>query len=81
MKSLVALLPRIDKYDDRVGDAGVARGVGGNRSGGTAPASAFLTDLERPLWARVTAASSLAKIGQAHPESRAECIAALTKRP
>jgi hypothetical protein len=77
IEPLVALLPRIDEYDDdwvmedlpdvfeRIGEAAV-------------PALAiFLADDGHGLWARITAASSLGKIGQAHPEARDVCIAAL----
>jgi hypothetical protein len=77
IESLVALLPRIDAYDDdwvmedlpdvfeRIGEAAV-------------PAlTIFLADDRYGLWARITAASSLGKIGQAHPETREVCIAAL----
>jgi HEAT repeat protein len=77
IEPLVALLTRIDEYDDdwvmedlpdafeRIGEAAV-------------PALAiFLADDRYGLWARVTAASSLGKIGQAHPKAREVCIAAL----
>jgi hypothetical protein len=77
IEPLVALLPRIDEYDndwvmedlpdvfERIGEAAVpALGI-------------FLADDRYGLWARVTAASSLGKIGQAHPEAREVCIAAL----
>ena len=78
IEPLVVLLPRIDDYDDdwvmedlpdvfeRIGEAAV-------------PALAiFLADDRHGLWARVTAASSLGKIGLAHPEARDVCIAALS---
>ena len=78
IQPLVGLLPWIDAYDDdwvmedlpdvfeRIGEAAV-------------PALAiFLADDRHGLWARVTAASSLGKIGQAHPEARDVCIAALS---
>jgi len=74
---LVALLPRIDDYDDdwvmedlpdifaQIGEPAVpALGV-------------FLADDRYGLWARVTAASSLGAIGQAHPGAREVCVAAL----
>lgn len=77
VEPLVALLPRIDEYDDdwvmeelpdvfeRIGEAAVpALGI-------------FLADDRYGLWARVAAASSLGQIGQAHPEAREVCIAAL----
>jgi HEAT repeat protein len=77
IEPLVALLPRIDEYDDdwvmeelpdvfeRIGEAAVpALGI-------------FLADDRYGLWARVAAASSLGQIGQAHPEAREVCIAAL----
>jgi hypothetical protein len=77
IEPLVALLPRIDEYDDdwvmedlpdvfeRIGEAAV-------------PALAiFLADDRYGLWARITAAGSLGKIGQAHPEAREVCVAAL----
>jgi HEAT repeat protein len=77
IEPLLTLLPRIDEYDDdwvmedlpdvfeRIGQAAVpALGI-------------FLADDRHGLWARVTAASSLGKIGQAHPQAREVCIAAL----
>jgi hypothetical protein len=77
IEPLVALLPRIDDYDDdwvmqdlpdvfaQIGEPAVpALGL-------------FLADDRYGLWARVTAASSLGKIGQAHPGAREVCVAAL----
>ncbi len=39
----------------------------------------YLDNPENKLWARVAAASTLEKIGNAHPEARGESIAALTR--
>jgi len=41
---------------------------------------AYLADTSHGLWARVAAALSLGEIGQRHPDSRGECIAALTRQ-
>ena len=78
IEPLVALLPWIDDYDDdwliddlpdifaQIGEPAVpALGI-------------FLADDRYGLWARVTAAGSLGKIGQAHPEAREVCVAALS---
>ena len=40
--------------------------------------AAFLADPANPLWARVSAATALEKIGNHDPETRADCLAALT---
>jgi len=41
------------------------------------PLVAYLSDSQHGLWARVTAGTSLAEIGQRHPESRGDCITGL----
>ncbi len=44
-----------------------------------APLAAYLADAGHGLWARITAAASLAKIGIQHPQTRDACVAALTQ--
>jgi hypothetical protein len=41
---------------------------------------AFLADGAHRLYARITAATSIARIGDAFPEARTECVAALTSQ-
>lgn len=43
------------------------------------PLAAYLADTDHGLWARITAAASLAKIGVQHPETRDACVAALVQ--
>jgi hypothetical protein len=38
---------------------------------------AYMADEENGLWSRVTAGDALAKIGEAHPQSRDDCVAIL----
>ncbi len=40
----------------------------------------YLADASHGRWARVAAASSLKEIGQRHPDTRAECVAVLTRQ-
>jgi len=42
------------------------------------PLATYLADDDHGLWARVTAASAIAKIGVQHPQLRDACVAALT---
>ncbi len=42
------------------------------------PVAKYLADPGNRLWARISAAFSLEKIGAAHPQSRQECVDALT---
>jgi HEAT repeat protein len=69
VEPLIALLPRIDEYDDDWVMEDLPDVLGQIGSAAVAPLEAFLTGPQEGLWARVTAASSLGKIGQTHPSA------------
>jgi len=78
VEPLTGLLHRVDDDDDDwVGEE--LPEVYGMIGPAAIPALiAYLADTSHPLYARVAAAHSFAEIGVNHPDSRAECVAALT---
>ena len=77
VEPLLALFRRIDEeQDDWVStDLPVALAqIGGAAVG---PVANYLADTARDDWARVAAAETLSRIGNTHPEWRAECVARL----
>ncbi|MDR3460372.1 MAG: DUF1186 domain-containing protein [Verrucomicrobiae bacterium] len=77
VEPLLTLLRRTDaEQDDWVAtDLPVALGqIGGAAVG---PVANYLADTAQGEWARTVAAETLGKIGEAHPEWRAECVARL----
>lgn len=79
VEPLIALLSRIDEYDDDWIAEDLPDVLAQIGSTAVAPLEAFLADSQKGLWARVNAAGCLAKIGQTHPEAREACVTALTK--
>ncbi len=77
VEPLLQLLPWIDNYDyDWIAaELPVVFGLIGAPA--IPPLADYLADDERGLWERVAAAYGLAEIGQRHPETRADCVAAL----
>lgn len=78
VEPLVAILHRVDDDDDEWIIEEMPEVFAQIGTAAIPPLALFLANHDRGLWARVTAGSSLAKIGQAHPEARLTCIAALT---
>lgn len=79
VEPLLSLLPRIDEYDDDWVNEELPKVFGYIGPTAVEPLADFLADSEKRLWARVNAASSLAEVGQRHPEAREQCVAALTR--
>jgi hypothetical protein len=78
VEPLVGLLHRIDDEDDDWAGEDIPKVLGMIGPAAIQPVAVYLADPKNPLWARVAAAASLEKIGNAHPQSRMECINALT---
>jgi hypothetical protein len=75
---LLSLLPRIHaSNDDWVGED-VPRVLGAIGPAAIEPVTTYLADTGHDDWARVATAITLGRIGQAHPETRAVCVARLT---
>jgi hypothetical protein len=75
---LLSLLQRIDDdHDDWVGEdlPHVLAAIGPTV---VEPVTAYLADPSHGEWARVAAAITLGRVGQAHPEARTECVTRLT---
>jgi hypothetical protein len=75
---LVELLDRIDEYDDDWVHNDLPRSLGVLGPAAIPPLRDYLTDPERGPWGRIAAADGLVEIGTEHPDTRAECVAALT---
>jgi len=77
VEPLLALFRRVDdEQDDWVSTdlPGALAQIGGAAVG---PVAKYLADTAHGDWARVAAAETLSRIGKAHPEWRAECVARL----
>ena len=77
---LVDLLPLADELDDDWISEDAPRVFALIGAPAIPPLSAFLENRSEPERARVTAAESLGRIGEEHPNTREECIAVLTTR-
>ena len=76
---LLGLLPRIDaNQDDWIGED-MPRVLAAIGPSAIEPVTAYLADTTHDDWARVAAAITLGRVGQAHPETRAECVARLNR--
>ncbi len=80
VEPLVSLMHRIDDDDDEWAQEDFPHVFGMIGPAAIPALGAYLADSSRGLWARVTAALSLATIGQQHPDSRAKCVAALMQQ-
>lgn len=78
IKPLLGLFHRIDDNDDDWALDELPEIMGMIGPAAAAPVAKYLADPNNKLWARITAATSLEKIGTAHPQSRQDCINALT---
>jgi len=75
---LLSLLPRIHaNNDDWVGED-MPRVLAAIGPAAIEPVTVYLADTTHDDWARVAAAITLGRVGQAHPETRAACVARLT---
>ena len=80
VEPLLGLLHRIDDdQNDWVGEE-IPEVMGMIGPAAIPALTAYLADSSRGLWARVAASASLSEIGQRHPASRADCVAALTRQ-
>jgi hypothetical protein len=77
IEPLVAHLPRIDEVEDDWAMEEIPYALAGIGEAAVPALALFLADKRYGLWARVTAASSLGKIGEQHPPAREAAIAAL----
>lgn len=78
--ALIELLSRVDEYDDDWASEELPLVFGYIGQAALDPLRTFLADSSREPWARTAAGRSLAEIGQRHPASRAECVAALSRQ-
>lgn len=77
VKPLVELFARIDAYDDDWASEDLPQALSILGPMAILELRDYLADASHGLWARVATASSLAKIGERHPEARNECLAIL----
>jgi hypothetical protein len=78
--ALIELLGRIDEYDDDWTSEELPVVFGYLGQAALEPLRTFLAGSSQGMWSRVAAATSLAKIGERHPEVRADCVAALGRQ-
>jgi hypothetical protein len=78
VKPLTGLLHRIDDDDDDWVGEELPEVYGMIGPAAIPTLAAYLADTSHPLYARIAAAHSFAEIGVNHPDSRADCVAALT---
>jgi hypothetical protein len=77
VKPLLGLFHRIDDDHDDWAQDELPEVMGMIGPATVAPVARYLADSKNLLWARITAANSLEKIGGAHSQSRQDCISAL----
>lgn len=75
---LLALLRRIDDYDDDWVSDDIPTALGELGRSALEPTAAYLADPRHKEWAHVAATKAMVEIGQRHPELRLECITRLT---
>jgi hypothetical protein len=79
VESLLGVLAQTDEFDDDWTMEELPDVFGLIGPAALDPVAAYLADADHGLWARITAAASLAKIGLQHPETRDACVAALVQ--
>lgn len=72
--SLLGVLPQIDEEEDDWLSSDAPRVFGLIGLAAIEPLTKYLADEENPIYARSVTASSLADIGNSHPDSRESCI-------
>lgn len=80
LPALIELLGRVDEYDDDWTSEELPLVFGQIGHAAIEPLRAFLADTSQEQWSRTTAGESFAKIGEHHPELRAEAVAALSQQ-
>ena len=75
--ALLTLLHRIDDADDDWVGEDLPNAFARIGAPAIAPLADYLANKTHGKWARVAASTALGKIGQSHPELRAECVARL----
>ncbi len=79
IEPLLELLRRVDELDDDVVSEELPEVYGRIGAPAIPVLAGYLADSQHGLWARVAAATSLDNIGQQHPETRDQVVAALTQ--
>jgi hypothetical protein len=74
---LLALFQRIDECDDDWVASDIPRTLARIGMAALEPAANYLADVKHGEWARIAAADTLGRIGEAQPDLRAECVAKL----
>lgn len=75
---LFSLFRLIDELEDNMVESELPGVLGEIGMAALEPAASYLADNENGDWARITAADTLCKLGQIHPDLRAECVARLS---
>jgi hypothetical protein len=78
--ALIERLGKMDNYDDEWAGEELPLVFGHIGQAALEPLRDFLADSHQDEWARSAAGRGLAEIGQRHPASRAECVAALSRQ-
>jgi hypothetical protein len=78
--ALIELLGRVDDYDDDWTSEELPLVFAHLGQPALEPLAAFLADSSQGNWSRITAGNSLVKIGERHPELRADAVAALSRQ-
>lgn len=79
VEPLLRILAQTDEFDDDWTMEELPDVFGLIGPAALAPVAAYLADTDHGLWAHITAAASLAKIGIQHPQTRDACVAALVQ--
>ena len=75
---LLSLLRRVDEQEDDWIGEDLPQALAEIGASAVTPTADYLADASHGQWARYSATEILAKIGQAHPETRTACIQRLT---
>ena len=78
--ALIELLGRVDAYNDDWTSEELPLVLAHIGQPALEPLSTFMADAYQGLWSRGAAGTSFAKIGEHHPELRADCVAALSRQ-
>jgi hypothetical protein len=78
--ALIELLGRVEEYDDDWTSEELPLVLAHMGQPALEPLRTFLADSSQEMWSRTTAATAFAKIGEGHPELRADCVAALSQQ-